>query len=81
MFLYYVAELFVTRVYISLMLCISVFIAGSTIYKSINRAVATTIAGSLGVGVHWVASHCDRVYQPIILGVSVFIFGELINPI
>lgn len=80
MFLYYVAELFVTIV-LSLILCISaVFIAGSTIYKSINRAVATTIAGSLGVGVHWVASHCDRVYQPIILGVSVFIFGELINP-
>ncbi|KMT20265.1 hypothetical protein BVRB_1g002690 [Beta vulgaris subsp. vulgaris] len=56
---------------------VSEYTVGSTIYKSINRAVATTIAGSLGVGVHWVASHCDRVYQPIILGVSVFIFASV----
>lgn len=52
------------------------YTVGSTIYKSINRAVATIVAGLLGVGINWVASQCDKEYQPIILGASVFIFAS-----
>ncbi|KNA11648.1 hypothetical protein SOVF_132820 [Spinacia oleracea] len=52
------------------------YTVGSTIYKSINRAVATIAAGSVGVGVHWIASHCDKEYQPVVLGASVFIFAS-----
>ncbi|CAO2835437.1 unnamed protein product [Amaranthus hypochondriacus] len=55
---------------------VSEYTVGSTIYKSVNRVIATTIAGSIGVGVHWVASHCDRRYQPFVLGASVFVFAS-----
>ena len=41
--------------------------------------MATTIAGFLGVGVHWIAGHCGEKYEPIVTGASVFIFGELIS--
>ncbi|KAF9687943.1 hypothetical protein SADUNF_Sadunf02G0145700 [Salix dunnii] len=50
---------------------------GATLYKSINRAVGTFLAGSLGVGIHWVASHSGDKLEPIILGISVFLLGEL----
>ncbi|XP_021748321.1 aluminum-activated malate transporter 10-like [Chenopodium quinoa] len=52
------------------------YTVGSTIYKSVNRTVATVVAGSLGVGIHWIANQCDKQYQPIFLGASVFIFAS-----
>lgn len=52
--------------------------AGATLCKSINRAIATSIAGTLGVGIHWIAGQCGQKYEPLVLGASVFIFGEFI---
>ncbi|XP_057981268.1 aluminum-activated malate transporter 10 [Malania oleifera] len=48
---------------------------GATLSKCINRTVGTFLAGSLGVGVHWVADKSGETFEPIILGVSVFIFA------
>ncbi|KAK9713590.1 hypothetical protein RND81_06G037700 [Saponaria officinalis] len=55
------------------------YTVGATICKSINRAVATGVAGSLGVGIHWIASQCGQKYEPIVLGASVFIFGYRVD--
>ncbi|CAK7348681.1 unnamed protein product [Dovyalis caffra] len=49
---------------------------GATLYKCINRAIGTFLAGSLGVGVHWVASHSGHQLEPIILGISVFVLAS-----
>ncbi|KAK1559220.1 hypothetical protein Q3G72_012014 [Acer saccharum] len=46
---------------------------GATFCKCINRAVGTSLAGSLGVGVHWIASHSSKEMEPIIIGASVFV--------
>uniref|UniRef100_B9IA85 Aluminum-activated malate transporter n=1 Tax=Populus trichocarpa TaxID=3694 RepID=B9IA85_POPTR len=51
------------------------YIAGATLYKCTNRGIGTFRAGSLGVGVHWAANHSG--VEPIILGISVFLLGEL----
>ncbi|KAK9743193.1 hypothetical protein RND81_03G223400 [Saponaria officinalis] len=53
------------------------YTVGATLCKSINRAVATTLAGVLGVGVHWIASQCGQKYEPVVLGASVFIFASV----
>ncbi|XP_061967104.1 aluminum-activated malate transporter 10-like [Populus nigra] len=53
------------------------YTVGATLYKCINRAIGTFLAGSLGVGVHWAASHSGDKLEPIILGISVFLLGEL----
>ncbi|XP_034905288.1 aluminum-activated malate transporter 10 [Populus alba] len=50
-------------------------IAGATLYKCINRGIGTFLAGSLGVGVHWPANHSG--VEPIVLGISVLLLGEL----
>ncbi|XP_074282462.1 aluminum-activated malate transporter 10-like [Silene latifolia] len=55
------------------------YTVGATICKSVNRAVATTVAGSLGVGIHWIASQCGQKYEPIVLGASVFIFASVVT--
>ncbi|KAK3194578.1 hypothetical protein Dsin_025888 [Dipteronia sinensis] len=46
---------------------------GATFCKCINRTIGTTLAGSLGVGVHWIASHSSKDMEPIIIGASVFV--------
>ena len=43
--------------------------------KCINRISGTFLAGSLGIGVHWVASQSGEKFEPVILGVSVFLLG------
>lgn len=50
-------------------------VSGATLYKCINRATATFLAGFLGVGVHWVAGQSGEKFEPIILGSSVFLLG------
>jgi len=50
-------------------------IAGSTIYKSINRICGTALAGFLALGVHWVASKAGKQLEPIIVGVLLFLLG------
>ncbi|OMO64256.1 Aluminum-activated malate transporter [Corchorus capsularis] len=52
------------------------YTVGATLSKCINRAVATFLAGALGVGIHWVADHSGNEMKPIILGISVFLFAS-----
>lgn len=52
------------------------YTVGATLYKCINRAIGTFLAGSLGVGVHWAASHSGDELEPIILGISVFLLAS-----
>ncbi|KAJ0758743.1 putative aluminum-activated malate transporter [Helianthus annuus] len=48
---------------------------GATIAKSFNRASATILAGSIGVGVHWIADQCGEELEPVILQASVTILA------
>jgi len=50
--------------------------AGATIAKAFNRVSATFLAGSIGVGVHWIANQCGEDLEPVILQASVTILGE-----
>lgn len=52
------------------------FNAGATISKSFNRISGTFIAGSIGVGVHWIANQCGEELEPVVLQVSVSVLGE-----
>ncbi|KAJ9171538.1 hypothetical protein P3X46_014894 [Hevea brasiliensis] len=52
------------------------YTVGSTPCKCINRATATFLAGSLGLGVHWAAIQTGEKLEPIILGISVFLFAS-----
>ncbi|KAL3737524.1 hypothetical protein ACJRO7_019120 [Eucalyptus globulus] len=52
------------------------YTVGATLSKSINRATGTFLAGSLGIGVHWVASQSGEKFEPIILGISVFLLAS-----
>ncbi|KAL8172527.1 hypothetical protein V2J09_024331 [Rumex salicifolius] len=51
------------------------YTVGATLYKCINRTIATVVGGSLGFGVNWIASQSGEKFEPIILGASVFIFA------
>ncbi|KAL7002324.1 hypothetical protein U1Q18_003477 [Sarracenia purpurea var. burkii] len=51
------------------------YTVGAMLCKSINRLIGTFLAGSLGIGVHWVATQSGETFEPIILGVSVFLLG------
>ncbi|KAJ8748586.1 hypothetical protein K2173_003488 [Erythroxylum novogranatense] len=52
------------------------YTVGATLCKCINRATGTFLAGSLGLGVHWIASHSGDKFEPIILGTSVFLLAS-----
>ncbi|GLT56106.1 hypothetical protein SLA2020_291770 [Shorea laevis] len=49
---------------------------GATLYKCVNRTTGTFLAGGLGLGVHWVAHHAGEKAEPVILGISVFLFAS-----
>ncbi|KAM1675360.1 hypothetical protein FF1_040895 [Malus domestica] len=49
---------------------------GATLYKSINRAAGTFLAGSLGLGVHWISCKAGQNFEPIIIGTSVFLLAS-----
>lgn len=52
-------------------------LAGATLGKGINRGIATFLGGASGVGVHRLASLSGiEILEPIILGISIFIFGK-----
>ncbi|KAL8138396.1 hypothetical protein V2J09_004397 [Rumex salicifolius] len=53
------------------------YTVGATLSKCINRTVATILGGSLGFGVHWIASQSGKKFEPIVLGASVFIFAGI----
>lgn len=48
---------------------------GATLYKCVNRAAGTLVAGVLGFGVHWMAIQCGEEIEPIVLEISVFLLG------
>ncbi|CAF2260745.1 aluminum-activated malate transporter 2-like isoform X1 [Brassica rapa] len=48
------------------------FSVGATLGKGINRAVATLVAGGLGVGAHHLASLSGPTVEPILLAIFVF---------
>ncbi|KAE9612027.1 hypothetical protein Lal_00048974 [Lupinus albus] len=50
--------------------------AGATIYKTINRICGTSLAGFLAFGVHWVASKAGDEFEPVIVGVSIFLLAS-----
>ncbi|KAI3741394.1 hypothetical protein L1987_59066 [Smallanthus sonchifolius] len=50
---------------------------GATISKAFNRTTATFLGGSIGVGVHWIASQCGEELKPVILQVSVTILSAV----
>ncbi|TQD91399.1 hypothetical protein C1H46_023019 [Malus baccata] len=49
---------------------------GATLYKSINRAAGTFLAGSLGLGVHWISCKAGENFEPIIIGTEVFLLAS-----
>ena len=49
---------------------------GATLGKGINRAVATLVAGGLGVGAHHLASLSGPTIEPILLAIFVFVQGN-----
>ncbi|XP_072952599.1 aluminum-activated malate transporter 1-like [Typha angustifolia] len=51
------------------------YTVGATLSKGLNRAVATLIAGVLGVGAHEVAARSGERGEPIVLGLFVFVLG------
>ncbi|KAH6835688.1 aluminum activated malate transporter family protein [Perilla frutescens var. hirtella] len=51
------------------------YTVGASLCKCVNRATGTFLAGALGVGVHWVASHSGERFEPIILQGSVFLLA------
>lgn len=54
---------------------VSLCITGATFCKCVNRVVATILAGSLGIGVHWVARQSGKA-EIFVIGCSVFVFGN-----
>ncbi|KAL4611232.1 hypothetical protein ACB092_08G108000 [Castanea dentata] len=53
------------------------FSVGATLGKGLNRALATLLAGSLGLGAHHFANLSGHIGEPILLGLFVFI--QVIN--
>uniref|UniRef100_A0A2N9GXU3 Aluminum-activated malate transporter n=1 Tax=Fagus sylvatica TaxID=28930 RepID=A0A2N9GXU3_FAGSY len=49
---------------------------GATLSKCINRATGTFLAGSLALGVQWIACKSGETFKPIIIGISVFILAS-----
>jgi len=54
--------------------------AGATLGKGLNRALATLVAGTLGVGTHHLASLCGKIGEPVLIGSFVFLLGKFHNP-
>ncbi|OVA14746.1 Aluminum-activated malate transporter [Macleaya cordata] len=52
------------------------YTVGATLYKSLNRAAGTLLAGALAVGVHWFASQSGETFEAIILRTSVFLLAS-----
>ncbi|XP_074573644.1 LOW QUALITY PROTEIN: aluminum-activated malate transporter 10-like [Curcuma longa] len=52
------------------------YTVGGCLCKGFNRAIATSTAGLLAVGIHWVASKSGEKAEPVILSASVFILAS-----
>ncbi|CAN4077498.1 unnamed protein product [Withania somnifera] len=51
------------------------YTVGATLYKCLNRATGTFCAGFLAIGTHWIANQSGKKFEPIIMGVSIFILA------
>ncbi|KAL3536682.1 hypothetical protein ACH5RR_000048 [Cinchona calisaya] len=51
------------------------YTVGATLAKCVNRVVGTSLAGFLGIGVHWIANQSSEKMEPIILQGSVFLLA------
>ncbi|MCD7456928.1 hypothetical protein HAX54_033579 [Datura stramonium] len=52
------------------------YTVGATLYKCLNRATGTFCAGFLAIGIHWIANQSGKRFEPIIMGVSIFILAS-----
>lgn len=50
--------------------------SGATFGKGLNRALATLVAGALGVGAHHLASLSGRIGESILIAFFVFLQGK-----
>lgn len=48
---------------------------GATLSKGLNRGMATLLAGSLAIGIHWIAKQLGDQANPIIHSIAVFLLG------
>ncbi|KAI3874551.1 hypothetical protein MKX03_004881 [Papaver bracteatum] len=53
------------------------FSVGATLGKGLNRAIATFLAGALGVGAHHLATLAGKEGEPILLGLFVFLLAAV----
>lgn len=54
---------------------IKLIFSGATLGKGVNRAIATLLAGSLGVGAHHLAVLSGEKVEPYAIGTTVFLIG------
>ncbi|KAJ0811242.1 putative aluminum-activated malate transporter [Helianthus annuus] len=52
------------------------YTVGGTLSKCLNRMFATTLAGFLALGIHWIASHLGHEFEPYIMGISLFLLAS-----
>ncbi|XP_009776252.1 aluminum-activated malate transporter 10-like [Nicotiana sylvestris] len=52
------------------------YTVGATLYKCLNRAAGTSLAGFLAIGIHWIANQSGKRFEPIIMGASIFILAS-----
>ncbi|XP_020582214.1 aluminum-activated malate transporter 10-like [Phalaenopsis equestris] len=53
------------------------FTVGGTLYKGLNRVMATLSAGMVAIGIHWLASKSTKTSEHIIVGASAFIISSV----
>lgn len=57
--------------------CFTDMLLGATLGKGLNRALATLLAGALGIGAHHLASLSGQIGEPIVIGFFVFLQGKI----
>ncbi|XVF47000.1 hypothetical protein PTKIN_Ptkin03bG0074000 [Pterospermum kingtungense] len=55
------------------------FSVGATLGKGLNRGLATFLAGALGLGAHHLATLPGEKFQPILLGLFVFLLATMVS--
>ncbi|XP_071700353.1 aluminum-activated malate transporter 10-like [Rutidosis leptorrhynchoides] len=53
------------------------YTVGGTLYKCLNRICATFLAGFLALGVNWVAAQSGHRFEPVIMGISLFVIASV----
>lgn len=59
--------------------CFSLYIAGATLGKGLNRGLGTVLAGSLAVFIEYIAEVPGQIFQAIFIGAAIFILGKCDN--